>query len=197
MKQNKAKLEALILYILSKYNNSKLTETKLQKLLYFSDFGHYQENGDSITGYKYRKNIFGPTIMDLPAILKELEDKGYIKTIIEPNYYGTPQKRFCITKIEDNLEKKFESSELLIIDRENQNYINLAPREISNISHADFPYKATKSLGDVIDYDLVRYREDPEDNLEIEDTDAKEYFTSSQFVNLIEKVNTRLNSQFQ
>lgn len=194
MKQDQdiKKLKNLILYILQKYNNQKLTETKLQKLLYFCDFGYFKETNKSITGSQYRKNIFGPTIITLPKILKRMKKEGSISILKGSNYFGSPQKTFSIANPDITPESNFSESELLIIDRINEAYKELTPREISNISHADFPYLATKRMGETIKYRLVHYREEPGENLDLEDKETINYFTSSSFSNLMGKLNKKL-----
>lgn len=192
MRANKKKLKNLIIYILQKYNNQKLTETKLQKLLYFCDFGYFQENNESITGYRYRKNLFGATIMKLPKMLKGMEKEGLVAILEGSNYFGSPQKTFALMSARVSPEKSFSEAELLAIDRINNAYKELTPSEISKISHADFPYLATKNMGDIIDYKLVHYREEPGENLELEDEEAIRYFSSESFSDLIRRINQKL-----
>lgn len=190
---SKKRLKNLIIYILQKYNNTKLTETKLQKLLYFCDFGYYQESGNSITGYQYRKNLFGPTIMDLPFVLKELEEEGLIHILKGSNYFGSPQKTFSIANSEVLAEGEFSEAELLTINRINDAYKELTPREVTNISHADFPYLATEEMGQVVDYELTYYREGPGEDLDIEDVEAKNYFSSPAFAKLMKNVDRKIH----
>lgn len=194
MKTDQKKLRSLILYILQNYNNRHLTETKLQKLLYFSDFGYYQEYGKSLTYAVYHKNHFGPTIYDLPKLLMELEGEGLIKILSSNNYYGTPQRTFGISKADISPEADFDNSELSLVDKVNNSYKDLTPREISTISHSDFPYVATKNMGDVIDYKLTAYRDEGGESQEELDTEGAAYFASKTFSDLMEKVDNRLVS---
>ncbi|MBU4210479.1 SocA family protein [Patescibacteria group bacterium] len=187
-----SKLGALVLYILRNYNNSKLTETKLQKLLYFCDFGFYSQCEKSITGLKYRKNHFGPTIYGLPSVLKKLKDQNLICILEGKNYYGTSQKTFSISNADISPEEQFSDSELLVINQVNEAYQDLTPREISHISHQDFPYLATPEMGGVIDYGLVQYRESSEEDLDLEDSEAKKFFSSDKFYSLMKKINEKL-----
>ena len=192
MRPNEKKLKSLILYILQKYNNQKLTETKLQKLLYFCDFGYFQETGESITGSQYRKNRFGPTIINLPQVLEDMKKEGLINILKGSNYFGSPQKTFSIVNPEVLPEGDFSKSELLIIDRIDEAYEKLTPREITSISHVDFPYLATKRMGQTIKYELTHYREEPGEDLDLEDKEAVDYFTSNSFASLMNKVNCKL-----
>lgn len=192
MRANKKKLENLILYILQNYNNSNLTETKLQKLLYFCDFNHYYKTSQHpVTGYTYRKNHHGPTIMDLPKILEEMENNGIIKIIEGVNYYGNAQRTFSLITSEIKSEKEFEPEELLTIKEVNEAYVNLKPYELRSLSHLDFPYSATPKLNNVIDYDLVQYRADYDEELDA-DEEATTLFSSKPFTTLLDSLKTRL-----
>ncbi len=183
MRKNENKLKNLIVYILSEYNNSNLTKTKLQKLLYFCDFEYYETEGKSITGFKYRKNHYGPTIAELDEYLKELEKDGYIEIIEGNNFFGSPQTTFGIKKRISDYSKIFSDSELKVINEVNNAYAALKPNEISRLSHGDFPYKATNYL-DIIEYSLVRYRNHGEDILDREDYRK---FSSKEFSEVINK----------
>ncbi|MFY9484819.1 MAG: Panacea domain-containing protein [Patescibacteria group bacterium] len=193
MRINKNKLRNLILYIFQKYNNDKLTETKLQKLLYFCDFRYFQKTNQAITGFTYRKNNYGPTIMELPKILKEMEREGLITCLISSNYYGAIQKNFAIANPDIKPSEHFSESELLTINTINEAYKGLYPREISEISHSDFPYLATKNTGEIIDYDLAHYIEDQEDDLDLENPEATKLFGSNQFAELMNRVDIKLS----
>jgi uncharacterized phage-associated protein len=192
MRENKSKLKQLIAYILQRYNNEKLTETKLQKLLYFCDFNHYQQHEESITNYTYRKNNFGPTIMELRSILQEMEQDEMIKIIKDTNFFGNPQTRFsgCDGLVD---ESDFNDSEMLTITKVNTAYEGLTAREISTLSHFDFPYAATKQFGDKIDYSLVHLRNENPDDSDNEDPEATAFFTSNEFSSTMKQINSVLN----
>lgn len=183
MRGKKNKLKNLIVYILAEYNNSNLTETKLQKLLYFCDFGCYEISGQSITGFKYKKNHYGPTINNLAKYLKELKDEGYIEIIEGKTPYGSPKKTFAVKRSLGNFREIFSDLELKTIDDINNAYAGLKPKEISDLSHTDFPYLATND-SEEIDYNLVNYREDEEVATVKEDYSA---FSSEEFSNTVSK----------
>lgn len=196
MSANKNKLKQLVLYIIQTYNNEKLTETKLQKLLYFCDFSHFEKFGSSITGFEYKKNHFGPTIVSLPAILQELETEGIIKKISSSNYYGSRKTNFLVEKIiEKNVEENFTASELLVINEINEAYFKLTPSEISRLSHTDSPYLATKELNQVIEYNYVSYRSDANEEADQADVEAQQFFSSDSFSQTISKLKQKLSAK--
>ena len=174
MSPNEQKLRSLILYIFDNYNNPNLTPTKLQKLLYYCDFDYYQKNNKSITNFSYYKNRYGPTIKELPNVLRALESEGYIKNVKKQNYYGAPQTNFALLKKPEEDKTIFSDSERLTIDRVNTSYVGLSPREISTLSHIDPPYVLAKDQGK-IEYDNITYRDDELDEEGV-DTEAQKYF---------------------
>ncbi len=180
MRTNEQKLRQLILYILENYNNSNLTVTKLQKILYYCDFNYYHKHGNSISGFTYYKNHFGPTIKALPRIIKALEDEGFIKVVKRQNYYGTSQINFSILKRPENPDQQFNDSEKLVVDEVNRSYVGLSPSEISTLSHTDPPYIIAENQSE-IEYDNVSYRDDgaPEEN-EV-NVEAQTYFEEAKF----------------
>lgn len=190
MRADKDKLKKLILYILQNYNNTNLTPTKLQKLLYFIDFDSFYVNDTPVTGFTYTKNYYGPTILDLDSVLLEMEKEGTIKTIPGTNYFGNPQTNFSVTTTIENLDEGFQPVELLTIKEVNEKYKHLSPSQIKQLSHLDFPYLATKKKGDPIDYKLVKYRDEDEDE-EIDEETAK-LFESKEFTELLDKVDAKL-----
>lgn len=86
--QNLAKLFAMVQYIVSKHG--EVFPTKLNKLMYYSDFCNYRKSGQSISGLKYRAMNFGPvpehyaTIYDnTPNIDKKLiEAHDMVSTLL-------------------------------------------------------------------------------------------------------------------
>ena len=180
MRANKKKLKSLILYILSNYSNSELTVTKLQKLLYYCDFDYYHKHNKSISGYTYFKNHYGPTVKDLPSIVKDLADEGLIKVLESQNYYGSPQTNFALIKMSEGIEKEFSDSERLVIDEVNQAYRGLSPSEISTLSHRDPPYVVAEEQG-AIDYENVNYRDEGAKEDQQLDDEAQTYFEEAEF----------------
>ena len=193
MRADKNKLKSLILYIIREHNNQNLTETKLQKLLYFCDFDFYEKANKPLTGYTYAKNHFGPTVMELPTVLHELESEGKIRIHKGVNYHGTPQTTFSLEDPGVEPEKSFDESELLVIGEVNKVYSGLTPRQISNLSHIDFPYAATEKIGQNIEYDLVRYREEPGEVTE-DNSEAKQLFGSEEFAKVMSGVEEKLGA---
>ena len=156
------KFKETILYILSKCaENKTFGKTVLFKLLYFSDFNFYQLNYRTITGQKYRKIENVPAPVDFDIAIKQLENEGKIKVDLESR--GS-YEQFVFTLMKEPNIKFLSKDESDIINKVCSKLGHLKAKEISNISHHDMPWKATK-LMDLIDYDLVFYREGKISNL--------------------------------
>jgi hypothetical protein len=53
--------------------------TKLNKILYFIDTEAWKRLGEPVTGAVYQRNHHGPTAVEFPPMLKELEDQQLIE----------------------------------------------------------------------------------------------------------------------
>lgn len=90
---NKNKLRELVLYIAAQSeDDSHFGATKLNKLLFFSDFLAYARGGAPITGATYRRMQFGPVPQGLDAIQRNLVEEGRA-AVNKRERYGYQQQR--------------------------------------------------------------------------------------------------------
>ncbi|OGC25502.1 repressor protein [candidate division WOR-1 bacterium RIFOXYB2_FULL_42_35] len=149
------KFKQVLLYLLEHCaGKPNIGETVLYKLLYFIDFNYYETYEEQLTGATYIKNTYGPTPIEFIKIIDQMEDKGEIRTI-KDKYYDYPQKRY-LPLVKADLSQ-LKASEKEIIDKVLMAHSDKTAAEISNYSHEDVPWKATKDK-DTIDYELVFYR---------------------------------------
>jgi hypothetical protein len=52
--------------------------TKLNKILYFADTDAYRELGEPITGAVYQRNLYGPTAIEYPQMIDEMQKEALI-----------------------------------------------------------------------------------------------------------------------
>lgn len=153
-----SKFKNVLLYILEKCaGKPNVGETVLYKLLYFSDFNYYELYEEHLTGAKYRKLPYGPVPQKLDAIINQMVDAGHLQRI-KNEYYGLQQTRF-LPLIKANLTE-LKASEKDIIDRVVDQMSDWSASAISNYSHKDMPWMATKE-GEEINYELAFYRDAP------------------------------------
>lgn len=93
MKESKKKMKELILYISEKCADDRFFgATKLNKILFLSDFWAYAEFGRPITGMEYMKLRHGPAPRKLLPIRREME-RGRELAIQEGRLSDLPQMR--------------------------------------------------------------------------------------------------------
>lgn len=152
------KFKQVLLYILQKTaGKPNVGETVLYKLLYFADFDFYEQFETHLTGAEYRKLPYGPVPQKLGSILESMINDGTLQRI-NTEYHGFPQKRYIPLQKPDMSE--LSASELSVIEQVVHQYADWSAKKISEHSHKDLPWKASKE-GEVIDYELAFYREAP------------------------------------
>jgi transcriptional regulator with XRE-family HTH domain len=153
-----SKFKNVLLYILERCaGKPNVGETVLYKLLYFSDFNYYELYEEHLTGAKYRKLPYGPVPQKLDSIVLQMIDKGQLQRV-KTEYHGYPQTRYLPLVKADLTELK--ASEKEVIDRVIEQLSDWSAAAISNYSHKDMPWLASKE-GEEINYELAFYRDAP------------------------------------
>lgn len=152
------KFKNVLLYILENCaGKPNVGETVLYKLLYFADFNYYELYEEHLTGAKYRKLPYGPVPQKLDSIIKQMIDDGQLQRV-KTDYHGYPQTRYLPLEKADLTELR--ASEKEVIDRVIAQMSDWSAAAISNYSHKDIPWLASKE-GEDINYELAFYREAP------------------------------------
>jgi transcriptional regulator with XRE-family HTH domain len=155
---NVDKFKNVLLYILEQCaGKPNVGETVLNKLLYFSDFNYYEIYEEHLTGANYRKLPYGPVPQKLDTIIGQMMENGMIQRI-KTQYFDKLQIRYIPLVKADLTELK--ASEKEVIDKVLEQLSDLSAAAISNYSHKDMPWLASKE-GEEISYELVFYRETP------------------------------------
>ncbi len=153
-----SKFKNVLLYILERCaGKPNVGETVLYKLLYFCDFNYYELYEEHLTGAKYRKLPYGPVPKKLDAIINQMIDAGEIQRIKVP-YFDKFQTRY-IPLVSADL-KIINGAEKEVIDKVIDQFGDWSASAISNYSHKDMPWLASKE-GEEIDYELAFYRDAP------------------------------------
>ncbi|MDF2672824.1 MAG: hypothetical protein K0R09_1089 [Clostridiales bacterium] len=101
---NLIKLTKLVLYF-SNNSSEKLYKTKLQKLLFYTQFLYYKLNGEKLLADDFINDYFGPTIEGLDEYLNTLESAGLIKQS-ETNYGISIIPKIVLSKDDYSTEEK-------------------------------------------------------------------------------------------
>lgn len=90
---NKEKMKDAVNFVVKSSDPSTLGQTKLHKVLYFSEMLSYLDSGEPIFGASYKKRPYGPTCDALLSVLPEMEREGRISISTE-SYFGHVKKVF-------------------------------------------------------------------------------------------------------
>ncbi len=147
------KLNNLILYIASHPEVRSLGDTKLYKLIYFSDTSNLREHGKSITGSEYIKYKHGPVPSRAEKSVKHLKRSGYIQTkLVKHGQY----MRNDIKALKDPDTSMFTPEELQQMDEMCKTLGKKTAATLSRISH-DEPSWACAEMLDKMSQDLMMY----------------------------------------
>lgn len=152
------KFKNILLYILEKCaGKANIGETLLYKLLYFSDFNYYELYEEHLSGAKYKKLPFGPVPQKLDSIISTMIENSQLQRV-KTEYHGYKQTRYL--PLEKPNLSTFSAREKDVIDKVIDQYSDWSATAISEYSHKDMPWLASED-GEIIDYELVFYREPP------------------------------------
>ena len=152
------KFKNVLLYILERCaGKPNVGETVLYKLLYFADFNYYELYEEHLTGANYRKLPYGPVPQKLDIIISQMLEGGQLQRV-KTEYHGYSQTRYLPLEKANLTELK--ASEKEIIDRVIEQMSDWSAATISNYSHKDMPWLASKE-GEEINYELAFYRDAP------------------------------------
>jgi len=112
-----------------------LFKTKLNKLLFYTDFNAYRLTGYSMTGLEYRAIQFGPVPSQFQKMYVDLSQQGQIS--IEEQYFGNGAYGDEIKASASFDETLFSQEELKVLEFVAQRYGKLATDDIVNLSHEE------------------------------------------------------------
>lgn len=152
----------LLLYVAEKLaDDPTFGETKLNKVLFFSDFEAYKHLGRPITGAEYQKNKYGPTARVYTVMRDELIRWDQVRV----------ERRMVVDHVQDvvrpnNIKPntaQFSPDELRIVDSvidEMRRYTNT---EASDESHKRSAGWLARDLGETIPYSSALINPEPLD----------------------------------
>lgn len=149
---NKEKYRNAILFFAR--NTPNLGKVKLNKLLYFLDFDHFEKYGKAITEDTYENNELGPVPVHAEAIVEEMESERLVEVVVEPIIDYVRYKLIPLVNYNPNI---FKPSEIEMLCEVASKWQHHTAREIIIASHGEAPWIATRK-GEIIPYALAYYR---------------------------------------
>ena len=155
---NEEKLRELILYIAAKSEDDpRFGATKLNKLLFYMDFGSSRMLGQPVTGATYQHLPAGPAPRQLLTAKHFLIDSGAAITDIREYFAGAQERLVPQRPAKMAL---FTPEELAIIDSVIDEFWTFNARRISEYSHEEWSWRVTKDFEDM-PYHLAWVSSDP------------------------------------
>lgn len=130
---NDDKLGELILYISAQSEDDpRYGATKLNKILFWSDFIAYGQTGKSITGQPYQRLKWGPAPRRLLPVRNALKDAEAL-AIQTRDYGGNKQERPIALRVADL--SAFTGEEIALVQRTIKDLWDGNATEVSELSH--------------------------------------------------------------
>lgn len=111
---NRAKMKALVHYVIAKSDPSRLGAVRLNKILFYIDSIAFRADGQSVTGGTYVKRQLGPVPKDILSILGELEHENAI-VIRNRDRFGMSMREF-IARTEADTSASLSDDELALTE---------------------------------------------------------------------------------
>lgn len=144
---DRRKFEELILYIVeASEDDPRFGATKLNKILYFSDFKAFGILGESITGATYQRLDCGPAPRELLATLRQMVGEGEIERV-ERRYFNLPQKAIQAKRHADL--GALTEAERRIVDGVVTELKHLNASEVSALSHLEAGWRIARDREDI------------------------------------------------
>lgn len=183
------RLKQLILYVASRMEGADFFgTTKLNKVLYRSEFAAYRETGHKLTEFHYQKNRLGPTLRAFQPITAEMESEGLIAWEIRTR--GRTEERRVRALVEPDMSV-FSDLDIAKVDTEIQRAWDLTGKQVSDEEHRTAAWYAMK-MNETIRPELC-FVEDPDNVIPL--TDAEHERASAAIERYLARTSSPANSR--
>lgn len=153
------KFKELLLYIADKsVEDRNFGATKLNKILFFSDFVAYGKYGRSITGARYQRLDQGPAPKELVPMQESLIEEGDAY-LFERSHYGHIQRRLLARRDPDL--RLFTGEEIAVVDEVIEALSSMTARGVSALSHDKLAAWAIAKDKEEIAYETIFVSQEP------------------------------------
>jgi len=129
----------------------KTFQTKMNKLLFYSDFLHFKNHGHSITGARYSAIQRGPVPTCYRTIYGELDSEAKKVILVDfdfGDYWGSYFQTLC----DQNWSDLFSVEEIETLNFVQKRFKGISTNEIIEISHEEDAWKENLESKSVINY---------------------------------------------
>lgn len=144
VKPNFAKLTEMIIFFSGK---CKPWKTKLNKLLFYADFGHFKNHGFSISGANYRAINMGPVVNNYNSTFEYIAEKDFVDIHFIEFDQGIYGEQFTSNSNKSFDKDLFSEAELNTLERVFERFDNISTKAIIEISHSEEVWKKNFTNG--------------------------------------------------
>lgn len=149
-KPDPAKISSVLTYYLQNSTIEFNDKLKLNKLLFFTDFTHYKNYGNSICGLSYRAVKYGPVPTNYDNIYAYLESEQLINTqFLKLPSGGARETFYSETSFDIGL---FTEQEVATLKLVNEKFKNISTWDIVELSHQEKSWKELEAKKAIIGY---------------------------------------------
>jgi len=127
-------------------------KTKLNKLLFYADFGTHKQSGYSISGVQYRAIPMGPVPNNFNSIFEYLANNNDVDVYYTTFPDGGIGEQFIPNSKREFNSELFTENELQILENIAERFKNTTTDEIIEISHKEKAWKENIDGKKIIDY---------------------------------------------
>ncbi|WP_300725363.1 type II toxin-antitoxin system antitoxin SocA domain-containing protein [uncultured Bacteroides sp.] len=143
--QSVGKLKNVMLYLIGKCG--PLFVTKMNKLLFYTDFLSYRTSGFGLTGLAYKAIQYGPVPARWDRVYSLVDDIRMEEVLLPSGNFGY---QLCATLPPDN--SAFTSEEREVLDRIVARFKDVSAADISGLSHEEDAWKHYRDSSAFIDF---------------------------------------------
>lgn len=143
--------EAILLLARLTQNDPRCGKTKLNKLLFYADFGCYRKLGRSISGQRYIKREFGPVPASISRVIERMEATGECAWA-QRDYFGRELHKLVPLREPDLAV--LDPREVNLLYEVVQELWELNGTEVSDLSHRFIGWQAAE-MGEEIPFETV------------------------------------------
>ena len=152
----------LLVYVCEKTSDRPLGDTKLNKVLYWSDFRAYRELGRSITGVRYQKLRYGPGAVPLLPARRDLVRDEVVTMETRQGGRYAQKTTFAQRPADTSL---FTDDELALVDEVIAWIKPMTAQEASDLSHAEAGWNLVGDQEDIPYETALISTEPPSDDM--------------------------------
>lgn len=130
---------------------------KLNKLLFYADFGHYKRTGFSISGLPYRAIAMGPVPTFYSSMYEYLVHTEEISVRSIVMSQGNVGKQYYAKEGQAFDQTLLEPSEYKILQDVRAKFENVSTKEIIELSHQEQAWEMHEAKNEIIDYNQAFY----------------------------------------